>query len=178
MYGNLCKALAETVHEFQRHTQQSKRSVISSSGQQQQLIDTMICERTMQTVVPNESQANGLQTSLKHQLLLQQVNKRWVICLTNGLGEAKWEDLKKVAERFTVHQVNLILIGFAPNNREKQMGQKLVTCIKQLSADLITPVEAILLFDPEPEEVESVMVKRVANFKQPRNAPLIIETFA
>ena len=57
----------------------------------------------------------------------------------------------KVAEMFTLHQVNLILISFDPSERERRVGEKFVAKIKQLSADLITPVEAFLLFDPDPE---------------------------
>ena len=47
-----------------------------------------------------------------------------------------------------------------------------------LSADKIVPTEAFLLHDPSPEEVKEVMIKRVANYKIPKNAPLIIETFS
>ena len=49
--------------------------------------------------------------------------------------------------------------------------------IKDLSADRIIPIEAFLLYDATPAEVEELMVKRVANYKIPKNAPLIIETF-
>ena len=38
-------------------------------------------------------------------------------------------------------------------------------------------VDAHLLIDPQPDQVEDFMAKRVANFKIPQNAPLIIETF-
>ena len=46
-----------------------------------------------------------------------------------------------------------------------------------MSLDLITPVTAILLTDPTNKEIETLMVKRVANFQIPENAPLITETF-
>ena len=46
-----------------------------------------------------------------------------------------------------------------------------------LGADSIIPQEAFLLFDPSPEEVEDLMIKRVSNYKEPKNSPLIIETF-
>ena len=39
------------------------------------------------------------------------------------------------------------------------------------------PMEAFLLIDPTPEEVEDLMIKRVSNYKIPKNSPLIIETF-
>jgi len=38
-------------------------------------------------------------------------------------------------------------------------------------------VEAHLLLDMLPADVEEFMAKRVANYKIPKNAPLIIETF-
>lgn len=39
------------------------------------------------------------------------------------------------------------------------------------------PIEAFPLENPTPQEVENLMKDRVANFKIPKNAPLIIETF-
>ena len=46
-----------------------------------------------------------------------------------------------------------------------------------MSASRITAVEAHLCIDPKPKEVEELMIQRVANFKIPKSAPLIIETF-
>ena len=39
------------------------------------------------------------------------------------------------------------------------------------------PMEAFLLIDPTPEDIEDLMIKRVSNYKIPKNSPLIIETF-
>ena len=61
--------------------------------------------------------------------------------------------------------------------REIKVAKSFVKRIKQLSIDRITPSEAILMFDPSPKDVEVIMRRRVANFKKPSNAPLIIETF-
>ena len=82
-----------------------------------------------------------------------------------------------VADLFISHQVNLVLICFEPSTRETIIAESFVERINQLSEDKIIPVEAFLLIDPTPSEVEELMVKRVANVVLPKNQPLITETF-
>ena len=83
----------------------------------------------------------------------------------------------KVAELFVKHQVNIIFIIFDVKRHELDAIEKFQRLVKQLSADKIVSVEAHICIDPKPREVEELMVQRVANFKMPKNAPLIIETF-
>ena len=75
------------------------------------------------------------------------------------------------------HQINIILICFNPKPKEMRVAERFVNKIKELSADRVVSVEAFLRYDPTAEEVEQIMLNRVANFKIPKNAPLIIETF-
>ena len=82
-----------------------------------------------------------------------------------------------MAELFVKHQVNIILICFNPQRNDIKTAEAFVKRIKQLSVDRIMPTEAFLLFDPTPFDVEELMMKRVANYKITKNAPLIIETF-
>ena len=114
-----------------------------------------------------------------HQIQLRQANRRWIICLSNNIIEqdSTGANLNTVAELFVKHQVNIVLLCFNPSRSEKRIAEQFVQRIKHLSADKIMPTEAFLLYDPTPEEVKQVMVKRVANYKIPKNAPLIIETF-
>ena len=58
-----------------------------------------------------------------------------------------------------------------------RLAERFIEKIKELSADKVVPVEAFLRYDPSAEQVEQIMVHRVANYKIPKNAPLIIETF-
>ena len=69
------------------------------------------------------------------------------------------------------------MICFNPSTRERKAVEAFVQRISTLSADKIMPIEAYPLFDPTPEDVENLMKDRVANYKIPKNAPLIIETF-
>ena len=86
--------------------------------------------------------------------------------------------MANVAELFVKHQVNLILICFETNHHQFNIAKNFVERINELSADKIMPLEAFLLTDPTPEEVEELMItQRVANYKIPKNSPLIIETF-
>ena len=78
---------------------------------------------------------------------------------------------------FVKHQVNIIFIIFDVKRHELEAIEKFIKLVKQLSADKIVSVEAHVCIDPKPREVEDLMVQRVANFKMPKNAPLIIETF-
>ena len=110
---------------------------------------------------------------------LRHANRRWVICLSNQIVERETQNynLATVAELFVKYQVNIILICFDPSNKEKKAVDAFVQRINILSADKIMPIEAYPLFDPTPEDVENLMKDRVANYKIPKNAPLIIETF-
>ena len=78
---------------------------------------------------------------------------------------------------FVKYQINIILIYFRPDEKQRRIVKDFVNRIKLLSADKIIPIEAFPLEDPSPQEVENLMKDRVANFKIPKNAPLIIETF-
>ena len=82
-----------------------------------------------------------------------------------------------MADLFVKYQVNIIFIIFDIKRQELVTIEKFIKRIKQLSADKIIPIEAYLCIDPKPREVEELMIQRVANFKMPKNAPLIIETF-
>ena len=110
---------------------------------------------------------------------LRHANRRWVICFTNNIVEqdAQGFTLGNVAELFVKHQVNVILICFNPRPIEIRAAEHFLKRIKQLGSDKIMPVEGYLLFDPSPCELEELMVRRVANYNIPKNAPLIIETF-
>lgn len=110
---------------------------------------------------------------------LRHSNRRWVICFSRDIQEedASNHNLHATAELFIRHQVNLILICFDLNPKQRKVAEAFIARLKQLSADKVIPVEAFLLENKSPEQVREVMVKRVANFEQPTNAPLIIETF-
>ena len=82
-----------------------------------------------------------------------------------------------VAKMCVEYQVNLILICFDPKPQEIQIAEYLQDQIKELSSDQAVPVEVYLRYDPSPAEIESIMVKKVANLKIPESAPLITETF-
>ena len=73
--------------------------------------------------------------------------------------------------------MNIIFIIFDVKRHELEAIEKFIRLVKQLSSDKIVSVEAHVCIDPKPREVEELMVQRVANFKMPKNAPLIIETF-
>ena len=68
---------------------------------------------------------------------------------------------------FAKNQVNIVLICFNPRPGEIKSAENFVRRIKQLSADSMIPVEAFLLFDPSAEDVEELMMKRVANYRYP-----------
>ena len=85
--------------------------------------------------------------------------------------------LTDIAEKLVRLQVNTILVCFDLDDRERQMAEEFVQRIEQLQADKIITVQAFLLEDKTPSEVEEFMIKRVANYKIPKNAPLIIEKF-
>ena len=57
------------------------------------------------------------------------------------------------------------------------VANRFVEEIKELSAESIIPLEAFLEINPTPSDIEDLMTKRVANYKIPKNSPLIIETF-
>ena len=105
-----------------------------------------------------------------------------MLCITDSIiqKDSSGNDLNRVAEMFVRHQVNLILISLTGGQRSQQrrVAEDFIAKIKELSSNLITPLDAILLIQPAAEEVWQVMVKKVANYSMPRNAPLIIETFS
>ena len=87
------------------------------------------------------------------------------------------EEVERLAETFVKHQINIVLVCFNPNRLEMKIVERFVGTIKTLSADKVVPVEAFPCYDAPADEVERIMVNRVANYKIPKNAPLIIETF-
>lgn len=71
-----------------------------------------------------------------------------------------------------------MLVCFKPKYHGRdEIAERFINTIKELSADKVVPVEAFLVQDPAAGEVEQIMLNRVANFRIPKNAPLIIETF-
>ena len=157
--GNLLKALSQLVYEFNRHKIIKGNKSIDSS--QDENLDLSISEY---------ANYNNL----------RQANRRWIICLSNDIidADASGLDLYSIAEQFVIHQVNIVLICFKPTQIESKSAENFLMQIKILSQDSIVPIDAHLLVDPTPIEVEQLMMKRVSNYKKAKNAPLIIETFA
>eukprot|EP00353_Schmidingerella_taraikaensis_P019247 CAMPEP_0185621626 /NCGR_PEP_ID=MMETSP0436-20130131/57998_1 /TAXON_ID=626734 ORGANISM="Favella taraikaensis, Strain Fe Narragansett Bay" /NCGR_SAMPLE_ID=MMETSP0436 /ASSEMBLY_ACC=CAM_ASM_000390 /LENGTH=101 /DNA_ID=CAMNT_0028263055 /DNA_START=233 /DNA_END=538 /DNA_ORIENTATION=- len=98
------------------------------------------------------------QVHARQQMRLRQANRRWVLCLTDTIHEMDESgyDLHKVAEMFVRHQVNLILIclGCGTRSGQRRIAEDFVALIKELSSNLTTPLDAILLLSPEAEEVK------------------------
>ena len=147
------------------------------NGLQNRNLMSKMLEQTMNTAVNSDSMTTiGFATSQMH---IRNTNRRWVICLTKNLRarDESGHELSKVTNLCIKHQVNVILICFEPSAREIKLAKAFVAQIKRLSENLITPVTAYFLADPTPKDIETIMLKKVANFQIPKNAPLITETF-
>lgn len=139
-------------------------------------------EQTMLTTYANDySVLNSTSMGMNshHQMQLRNANRRWVISFSNNLlaRDSEGHRLIDIAEKLVKLQVNVILICFNLDPRERQMAEDFVEHIEQLQADKIITVQAFLLEDKTPSEIEEFMIKRVANYNIPKNAPLIIEKF-
>ena len=107
-------------------------------------------------------------------------NRRWVICFTNCIEsqEKTTVSLDMVAEAYLKNQINIVLICYDLTKEDIKLAQGFIKQMRTATTDDgIAMCEAHLLLDPDPSEVERLFEKRLANYKNQINSPLIIETF-
>ena len=83
----------------------------------------------MTTAVNSDSLTTiGKRFSASSQLNIRNTNRRWVICVTKNLRakDESGHELDAVANLCVKHQVNVILVCFDPNAREKKLAEAFV----------------------------------------------------